>query len=700
MHYKKRVLPPKLREIIAYNWEFPVDFPVVNNNISPDATRTLKAVIVHSLQNYYYDHRIFTTNVLDFNRHLEIRLFNTMAQHQYWIDQFLTLIEENQFFYNDTDETNLRTVNGTTIVDGLTKESDTPQNDVSDLDNYLSGATKTDDTATNTGTVSEHNVVHKSTLGDITVQFNNFANFPDFLAVLLKCVVPCFITTYTYDYDDDFEYVGFRFERASEPDRTLVYDILDRHVATFTDGAKTVALKGIERTFTETTHTVNDTFSRTVSDTFGRAEQGGRYFITESVATDFNVSDGTGKMICSTVNASRRATLTQTNTLKSFEGQVKLKTDKAAEGAGQDGGITFGYVDLLNHYEVVLRFSSSGSVQVGIIKKIDGDTNNIGDYVTVVASRTISDWWRLKMFWNSDTGQIKVKAWIVGDPEPSGWQKEEVDTTYTVGRLGLRSILNPGTTNAPVLFEYDDFVGTGQWPYNPTVTHDTHVRFLNYPYNNVNDSTLVSWLQSALKDTSNDFLAEGMRYLASGDLNASYGPLEVDGTRQDGSDWNDYLSQTAYYPGEVEDIDPPEPEQLGCVDCSGFLRLHLRTFDIPLSRYPAVFDGIHLPRESKDILDDGPGIFIYPRNGTVQLTEFSKLQIGDIVGFDADLTDPEEGQIDHLGVYIGLDTQGKRRFLSSRATPDGATFADLGGKSIIDGTTNLYTKSLRCVRRI
>lgn len=695
-----RTLPPKLSEIIAFNWQFPTDFPVVNNLETPDASRALKGVIINALQNYYLDYRINTHNVKEFTRRFQNRLYNKMVQHQYWIDQYLNLINDDQFFYNDEEQNFSHSTSATSVDNGLVKNSDTPQNNVSDLDDYLTSATKNDLTNTATGTETEHNTIHKSTLGDITVQFRNFANFDNFIDQLIQAVNPCFLTTFNKDYDDETDYIGFTFEKVTNPNRTLVYDVMGNYFATLTESAKTVEIIGSERTFTEVSQGVSDSFERTNSSSFGRAEAGGKYFITESVAGDFNVSGGIGTMNCSTVNASRRATLTQTNSLKAFSGQVKIKTNKAAEGAGQDGGITFGYIDLLNHYEAVLRFSSSGNVQIGIIKKIDGDTNNIGSFAVIASSRDINDWWRLKVYWNSDTGEIKAKAWIVGTAEPANWQTEQVDTTYKSGRLGLRSIINSGTTNAPVLFSYDDFVGNGTWPTNPTVKHASWIRLLENEFNGTIDTGIIEWLKGNVGNTENDLLAELMRYVYTHDLDAHYGPVDSDGVRRDGSDWNDYLYQTAYYPGESEPEDPPEPNQIGCVDCSGYARLVLRGFGIPVSRYPDTFDGIHIPRESKDIMDNGPGLNVVPRNGVVQLTDFTKLQIGDLVGFDADLTDPEEGQIDHLGFYIGKDIFGKRRFISSRSTADGPTFSDLGGLSVIDGTTNLYTRSLRCIRRV
>lgn len=216
-------LPPKLREIIAEGWTFPVDFPVVDNINSPDATRTLRAVIIYSLQNFYYDHRLCMFNQDDFTRHLQNRLYNKMSQHQYWIDEYLKLIEDSQFFYNEewndggtqTTETGERNTasNTTSSNNGLMKRSDTPQNSVSDINQYLSEA-QIDENAqsgnedinedmSNTSNFSTTLHTKRSTLGDITVQFNNFARFPNFIDQLIEAVRPCFLTYYG---DEDIDY--------------------------------------------------------------------------------------------------------------------------------------------------------------------------------------------------------------------------------------------------------------------------------------------------------------------------------------------------------------------------------------------------------------------------------------------------------------------------------------------------------------
>ncbi|GGZ28008.1 hypothetical protein [Streptomyces poonensis] len=82
----------------------------------------------------------------------------------------------------------------------------------------------------------------------------------------------------------------------------------------------------------------------------------------------------------------------------------------------------------------------------------------------------------------------------------------------------------------------------------------------------------------------------------------------------------------------------------------------------------------------------------------------AQLQPGDLVLFNADSGDDwdKNGTIrrttDHVGIYLGPDAAGKRRFLSSRKTVNGPSMADLGGASFLDGT-GTYAMTLHTVRR-
>lgn len=231
-----------------------------------------------------------------------------------------------------------------------------------------------------------------------------------------------------------------------------------------------------------------------------------------------------------------------------------------------------------------------------------------------------------------------------------------------------------------------------------TVTTSAWVRLLAAPFAGSVD---LAWVQAQLVDSSPDVLAHALAYTTgapevldgsgahvSGD--ASYGPL-VNGARQEGSDWNDYYGVAATYGDQT---DAPEAAQFRAVDCSGYVRLVFgHRGGLPMTLTP---DGVRLPRRAVQMDASAPGTLVVPNRGT-QVTSFGALLAGDLVLFDANTDDGTA--VDHVGIYLGKDSAGRHRFVSSRKTADGPTMGDVGGGSRLDGT-GLYATSFRSVRRL
>ncbi|HEY5805209.1 MAG TPA: NlpC/P60 family protein [Lysobacter sp.] len=247
------------------------------------------------------------------------------------------------------------------------------------------------------------------------------------------------------------------------------------------------------------------------------------------------------------------------------------------------------------------------------------------------------------------------------------------------------------------------------------VRHATWVRTYPQPFHEA--AFDPGWLALALEANScgePDVLALAMQYVSgsaalyadddpllqiAGD--ASYGPRTGD-TREEGSDFNDYLGLPWHYDDEA--TDRPEPRQLRCLDCSGYVRMvfgyrrNLSTDDpanIPLCRSPRG-DKAGIPRRAHEIASHAPGVVVAGPSAR-QLTYFSALAAGDLVFFNAD---PDDGpQIDHVGIYLGLDGAGHRRFISSRKRANGPTLGDIGGRSILDGD-GTYARAFCAARRL
>jgi cell wall-associated NlpC family hydrolase len=212
----------------------------------------------------------------------------------------------------------------------------------------------------------------------------------------------------------------------------------------------------------------------------------------------------------------------------------------------------------------------------------------------------------------------------------------------------------------------------------------------------------TTWLRNAVSSTSPDVLAVALQYVtgaptvrgADGRVlssDAAYGPLQADGTRAEGSDFNDYLQVPWSYGSQV---DQPETDQVGAVDCSGFTRLVFGwRAGLPLTLDP---DGVRLPRRAVQMLKSAPGIVTVPDSGA-RPASTGALSPGDLVFFDANTDDGTA--VDHVGIYLGTDDRGAPRFVSSRKTANGPTLGDLGGRSTLTGT-GLYATAWRAARRL
>jgi cell wall-associated NlpC family hydrolase len=253
------------------------------------------------------------------------------------------------------------------------------------------------------------------------------------------------------------------------------------------------------------------------------------------------------------------------------------------------------------------------------------------------------------------------------------------------------------------------------------VSHTVWVRLLPTPFANTVDS---AWLDQALAanlapgDVSWDVLAIAMQYVYGAPTlvngfggqiggDASYGPYPSGDTskpRQPGSDFNDYLGVIQYYDGVADD---PEGTQKGCLDCSGFVRMvYGYRLGLPLTIDPVVGK---LPRRAYQMADAALGIVTIP-NMHVQATNLAALVAGDLVFFGgnaaSDGGDSGGGTgadpIHHVGIYVGTEANGDYRFLSSRKSLDGPSLGNgaSGGKSILNGTLELYATSFRMALRV
>jgi cell wall-associated NlpC family hydrolase len=185
--------------------------------------------------------------------------------------------------------------------------------------------------------------------------------------------------------------------------------------------------------------------------------------------------------------------------------------------------------------------------------------------------------------------------------------------------------------------------------------------------------------------------ANGLQY--TGD--AAFGPLsdiDPDG-RAENSDFYDYLGLPwTFSDGRKE---KPSPTHLHSLDCSGFVRMvYGYRMGYPLRGTNTA--GVGLPRQAHAIAGAGPGVLLMPNTGK-RARELDRLLPGDMLFFNAG---PVQGaNIEHMGIYLGVDDRGHHRFISSRSQANGPTMGDLAGESVLDGT-GYWALRWRTARRV
>ena len=225
------------------------------------------------------------------------------------------------------------------------------------------------------------------------------------------------------------------------------------------------------------------------------------------------------------------------------------------------------------------------------------------------------------------------------------------------------------------------------------------VRALGAPFAGTVDE---GWLTNALADPSPDLFTLALQYFhgAPPIANAAdvqiageslYGPALPDGRREEGADFYDYLGTPWRFNDRTRQ---PDPQAFRSLDCSGYMRmLWGYRAGLPFAYLP---DGVNLPRHSWEIAENAPGVVLIPNTGT-QVTDLSAIAPGDLVFFKWD--EANTHPIDHVGMFLGADTAGHARFISSRQTFNGPTLGDTGGASLLDGT-GLWARAFRAARRL
>ncbi|MEW2632309.1 NlpC/P60 family protein [Streptomyces sp. NPDC048389] len=502
------------------------------------------------------------------------------------------------------------------------------------------------------------------------------------------------------------------------PARTEITSDGER-VALLTHGARTVVLPGPERTFTENKKPYADDFARTLPDLslpaaerryWGSTPGGGSWSTLGPDESDYSVVPGAGIITLSTDYASRHASV-RDDDITDVDVRSVARFDKVPTGQACSYALSFGYQNTHNNYRARLSFVTSGAVQLRVEKEVDDAVTQLVPAQTLATDVPAGTDWTIRV--RREGTRIRAKAWRSELAEPTAWAVDVGDATFGAGRVGLRALANDGCTNLPVRLTVSRFqVDAATWEAPPSVTHRHWVRVLPEPFDGNWTPELEGTIRGWAGSTAPDVLAHAAMFLAGAPAvtsgsgpakdkqvlgEAGYGYLNPQGDRYEGADFHEYMNLGWTFPDGTRT--GPSSKQGGNLDCSGYTRMvYGYHMGVPLAAGEDT-SGTRLPRKSRHMADHAPGVRIDRTDGT-RPPAAAQLQPGDLVLFNADSGDDDESAtVDHVGIHLGEDAAGRRRFLSSRKTVNGPTMSDLGGASLLDGT-GTYARTLHTVHRI
>ncbi|BBC35297.1 hypothetical protein SGFS_065910 [Streptomyces graminofaciens] len=208
-------------------------------------------------------------------------------------------------------------------------------------------------------------------------------------------------------------------------------------------------------TVTSCTGWLVDAFGRSSSSSWGTADTGQAWAtVGGGAASDYSVGSGYGVHVLSTVDTTRRTSVTPVSADCDFYGSIT--SSALATGSGLFGALTARMLDSENMYMARLEFTTSNAVLLVLRKLVANVGTDLGTYtvpVTHVAGTFIRVRFQLK------GSALKVKAWLASEIEPPNWNIEVTDSSISAtNTIGTRSIRVTGNTNAAsVEIRYDGF---------------------------------------------------------------------------------------------------------------------------------------------------------------------------------------------------------------------------------------------------
>jgi hypothetical protein len=200
----------------------------------------------------------------------------------------------------------------------------------------------------------------------------------------------------------------------------------------------------------------SDTFTRTVAaGGWGRADSGGNWVPQPGSSGTKQSVDGQ-EAVLSTPAASTSYEMTLPISVADVDVTNRVRLATLPTGATDSISTEARVQDVNNLYRLVLRFQTSGNVDLAINSVVGGVSSQVGSTVTGALTGVPANTW-VRVHFQVIGSTLRGRIWLDGNAEPSTWAISASDSQITAaGGVGVRDFPNAGSTTPPDV-QWDDF---------------------------------------------------------------------------------------------------------------------------------------------------------------------------------------------------------------------------------------------------
>jgi hypothetical protein len=210
-------------------------------------------------------------------------------------------------------------------------------------------------------------------------------------------------------------------------------------------GGEVMSVTGVEPA-------VSDTFTRSVTDSWGAADAGGTWTNAGTAAANFDVTGTVGTHTLTAANAAHRSFLTAPSA--DFDVYADIATSALATGGPLYAGPMARYTDVNNLYVARLAFSTTQTITLVVFKRVAAVQTNLVSFTTRL-THVAGTFYRVR-FQGYGTA-LRAKVWEVGALEPGPWQIDTTDDSLaTAASLGCWSLRDAANTNVNPIVSFDN----------------------------------------------------------------------------------------------------------------------------------------------------------------------------------------------------------------------------------------------------